>query len=51
MEEHKLLWLRNYLSVETLKAIKGLGHSAFAYQAAKERLEIKYGGTRKNAMG
>ena len=34
--EYKLLQLRQYLS-ETLKAIENLGHSAAAYQIAKER--------------
>lgn len=37
---------RNYASIsgEVLKAIKGLGHSAVAYEAAKERFERKHGG-------
>ena len=30
-EEYKLLHLCHYLSGEALKAIEGLGHSAFAY--------------------
>ena len=34
--EYKLLQLRQYLS-EALKAIENLGHSAAAYQIAKER--------------
>lgn len=37
-EEYKLLQLRQYLSGEALKVIESLGHSATAYQAAKERL-------------
>ena len=45
--EFKLLQLRQYLSGEALKAIETLGHSASAYQAAKERLERKYGGKRR----
>ena len=49
-EEYKLLQLRQYPSGEALKAIEGLGHSAFAYQAAKEILERKYGGTRRKVM-
>ena len=49
-EEYKLLQLCQYLSGEALKTIEGLGHFAFAYQAAKERLERKYGGTRRRAM-
>ena len=40
--EFKLLQLCQYLSGEALKATEALGHSA--YQAAKERLERKYGG-------
>ena len=42
--EYKLLQLRQYLSGEALKAIENLGHSAAAYQIAKERLEKKFGG-------
>ena len=49
-EEYKLQQLCQYLSGEALKAIEGLGHSAFAYQAAKERLERRYGGTRRKIM-
>ena len=49
-EEYKLLQLGQYLSGEALKANEGLGHSMFAYQAAKERLERKYGGTRRKVM-
>ena len=45
--EFKSLQLRHYLSGESLKAIETLGHSASAYQAAKERLERKYGGKRR----
>ena len=45
--EYKLLQLRQYLSGEALKAIENLGHSAVAYEAAKERLERKFGGERR----
>ena len=45
--EYKLLQLRQCLSGEALKAIESLGHSATAYQAAKERLERKFGGQRQ----
>ena len=45
--EYKLLQLRQYLSGEALKTIENLGHSAFAYEAAKDRLERKYGGKRR----
>ena len=43
--EYKLLQLRQYLSGKALKLIENLGHSATAYEAAKSRLERKYGGT------
>ena len=45
--EYKLLQLRQYLSGEALKVIEGLGHSGFAYEAAKERLDRKFGGERR----
>ena len=45
--EYKLLQLRQYLSGEALKVIENLGHSAAAYQIAKERLERKFGGQRR----
>lgn len=45
--EYKLLQLRQYLSGDALKVIENLGHSATAYEAAKERLERKYGGKRR----
>ena len=46
--KYKLLQLRQYVSGEALKVIDSLGHSAAAYQAAKDRLLIdrKYGGKR-----
>ena len=44
--EYKLLQLRQYLSGEALKSIENLGHSSTPYEAAKSRLERKYGGTR-----
>ena len=34
-------------SGEALKTIENLGHSAFAYEAVKDRLERKYGGKRR----
>ena len=43
--EYKLLQLRQY--GEALEAIENLGHSSFAYKAAKDRLERKYGGKRR----
>ena len=39
--------LRQYLSGEALNAIENLGHSATAYEAAKSRLEQKYGRKRR----
>ena len=45
--EYKLLQLRQYLTGEALRCIENLGHSAIAYEAAKERLERKYGGKRR----
>ena len=41
--EYKLLQLRQCLSGEALNVIENLGHSADAYEAAKERLERRYG--------
>ena len=41
---YKLLQLRQYLSGDALKVIDSLGHSATAYEAAKDRLDRKYGG-------
>lgn len=48
--EYKLLQLRQYLSGEALKCVDNLGHSAASYQAAKERLERKYGGKRRQVI-
>ena len=45
--EYKLLQLRQHLSGEALKVIENLGHSAPAYEAAKSRLERKFGGQRR----
>ena len=45
--EYKLLQLRQCLSGEALNVIESLGHSAAAYEAAKERLERRYGGERR----
>ena len=45
--EYKILQLRQYLTGEALKSIENLGHSAVAYEAAKERLERKFGGKRR----
>ena len=48
--EYKLLQLRQYLSGEALKSIETLGHSGYEYEAAKERLERKFGGERRKLM-
>ena len=45
--EYKLLQLKKYLSGEALAAVESLGHSAEAYEAAKSRLERKFGGQRR----
>lgn len=45
--EYKLLRLRDSLTGEALRVIDGLGHSATAYEVAKDRLERKYGGKRR----
>ena len=42
-----MLQLCQYLSGEALKVIENLGHSATAYEAAKERHEKTYGGKRR----
>ena len=45
--EYKLLQLRQSLAGEALRTIENLGHSAIAYHTAKERLERKFGGHRR----
>ena len=45
--EYKMLQLRQYVTGEALTAIENLGHSSSAYEAAKHRLERKYGGKRR----
>lgn len=45
--EYKLLQLEKCLSGEVVQAAENLGHSAEAYEAAKSRLERKYGGQRR----
>ena len=49
-EEYKLLQLRQYVAGEALNTINGLGHSAQAYQVAKEKLERKFGGKRQQVL-
>ena len=48
--ENKLPRLRNSLEGEALQVIENLGHSASAYHVAKERLERKYGGKRRQMV-
>ena len=45
--EFKMLQLKQCLAGEALSAIEHLGHSPAAYDAAKERLERKFGGKRR----
>ena len=44
---YKLLQLKKYLSDEPLQLVSRLGHSARAYETAKEKLNRKYGGKRR----
>ena len=46
-QEYKMLQLRQNVSGEALIAIENLGFSPAAYEAAKDRLERKYGGKRR----
>ena len=45
--EYKMLQLRQYVSGEALNTFENLGYSSTAYEAAKDRLERKYGGKRR----
>ena len=45
--EYKLLQLIQHLAGDALKCIKNLGHSAGPYEASKNRLERKFGGSRR----
>ena len=45
--EYKFLQLRQHLAGDALKCIENLGHSAGAYEASKNRLERKFGGSRR----
>ena len=44
--EYIMLQLRQYVSGEALNSVDNLGYSSIAYEAAKDRLERKYGGKR-----
>ena len=48
--EYKLLQLCQYLEGDALPAIEDLGHSAASYEAAKERLERKFGSSRRQIV-
>ena len=48
--EYKLLQMQQYLAGEALYAIDSLGHSAPAYEVAKERLERKFRGKRRQLL-
>ena len=45
--EYKMLQLRQYVSGEALNSVDNLGYSPTVYEAAKDRLERKYGGKRR----
>ena len=45
--EYKLLQLRQCLSGEALRTIQNLGYSTASYEAAKARIERKFGGQRR----
>ena len=45
--EYKLLQLRQCLSGEALNVIESIGYSTATFEAAKERLERRYGGKRR----
>ena len=48
--KYKLLQMRQYLAGEVLYVIDNLGHSAHAYETAKEKLERKFGGKRRQVL-
>ena len=45
--QYKLLQLKKYLGGDPLKLVNRFGHSATAYQIAKEKLDSRYGGKRR----
>lgn len=45
--DYKFLQLRQYVSGEASKVVEPLGYSAAAFETAKERLEWKFGGKRR----
>lgn len=48
--QYKMLRLESCLRGDAAEAIKGLGYSETAYNAAKARLERKYGGDRRKVQ-
>ena len=46
----KLLQLRQYVAGEALRCIERLGYAPDSYHKAMERLERKFGGTRRQVM-
>ena len=46
-QEYRFLQQRQCLSGEALRTIQNLGHSAASYEAAKTRLERKFGDQRR----
>ena len=49
--DYKMLELKQYLGGEALQFVAKLGYTAAAYAAAKQRLEKKYGGARRQVAG
>ena len=45
--QYKLLQMKKYLGGEPLQFVKKIGHSAAAYTIAKDKLEKKFGGKRR----
>ena len=48
--QFKMLQLESCLKQEAAETVKGLGYSEHACEAAKARLNRKYGGNRRQAM-
>ena len=48
--QFKMLWLESCLEGEVAETVKGLGYSDHAYEAAKARLNRKYGGNRRQVQ-
>ena len=48
--QFKMLWLESCLEGEVAETVRGLGYSSEAYEAAKARLNRKYGGNRRQVQ-